>query len=228
MKQKMINAIPCGFTLTELAIVLVILALLIGGMLAPLSAQRDVLAINTAQRQLGEIQEALIGFAAIHGHLPCPDTDADPNSPDYGVENTPCDSGAVTEGFLPWKTLGIPQVDPWGFPRTSADSPRTGDWRYRVDRNFTKPFTLTQSFSADDALVVQDHIGNALSANMERPLAIIYSAGPNLVADGENARYEPTNGRYEAGERTPAFDDMVIWIGRPILFNRMIAAGKLP
>ena len=227
MRRKTTNAIPRGFTLTELAIVLVIVALLIGGMLIPLSAQRDVLAINAAQRQLGDIQEALIGFAAIHGHLPCPDTDSDPNSPGYGIENAPCVSDAVAEGFLPWKTLGVSQVDPWGFPRTSADSPRTGDWRYRVDRDFTKPFTLTQGFSVD-ALVIQDHAGNALSSTVERPLAIIYSAGPNLVADGENVRYEPTNGRYEAGERTPTFDDMVIWIGRPLLFNRMIAAGRLP
>ena len=36
------NASMKGFTLTELAIVLVIVALLIGGMLVPLSTQRDI------------------------------------------------------------------------------------------------------------------------------------------------------------------------------------------
>ena len=220
---------PRGFTLTELTVVLVIVTLLIGGLVVPLSAQRDVQRLNETRMQLAQIEAALLGYAAIYGHLPCPDTDEDPNSAGYGIENAPCDPNTLTEGFLPWKTLGVPQFDPWGGPRTTENSPRTGDWRYRADRYFTKPFTLEKNFpTTTDALVIQDHLGNSLSSASERPVAIIFSAGPNLVADGENARYEPTNGRYEAGERTPAFDDMVVWIGRPILFNRMIAAGKLP
>ncbi len=218
-----------GFTLTELTVVLVIVALLIGGLVFPLSAQRDVQRLNDTRTQLAQIEAALLGYAAIYGHLPCPDTDEDPDSAGYGIENAPCDASVLTEGFLPWKTLGVPQFDPWGGPRTVDKSPRTGDWRYRVDRYFTKYLTLEKDFPATaDALVIQDHLGNALTSGSERPVAIVFSAGPNLVADGENVRYEQANGRYEAGERTVTFDDMLIWIGRPILFNRMIAAGRLP
>ena len=55
-----------GFTLVELAVVLVIMAVLIGGMLVPLSAQRDIRNVSETQKQLSEIKEALLGFAIIN------------------------------------------------------------------------------------------------------------------------------------------------------------------
>ena len=67
-----------GFTLVELTIVLIIIALLISGMMVPLSAQRDIQRIGGTQKQLAEIREALFGFAIINGRLPCPATATDP------------------------------------------------------------------------------------------------------------------------------------------------------
>ena len=61
-----------GFTLIELAIVLFIVSLLIGGMLIPLSAQTEIRGRQETDRALATIREALIGFAAINGRLPCP------------------------------------------------------------------------------------------------------------------------------------------------------------
>ena len=49
----------CGFTLTELAVVLMIVALLIGGMLVPLSAQNDIRNVNETQKTLNDIRDAL-------------------------------------------------------------------------------------------------------------------------------------------------------------------------
>lgn len=216
-----------GFTLTELAIVLVIVALLLGGMMVPLSTQRDLQKVNETNKMLSEIQEALLGFAAINGRLPCPDTDTDPAAAGYGLEEASCSADLASEGYLPWKTLGVSQTDAWGSARTAATDPRNGDWRYRVDRNFAQTISLTTSFS-NDSLTVKNSAGNNLTSTTERPVAIVFSAGPNLVADENNASFEPQNGVYQAGERTPTFDDLVIWIGRPVLFNRLISAGKLP
>src|SRR5574340_426127 len=95
-----------GFTLTELAIVLVIVALLLGGLLVPLTAQVEQRRFRETQKALGEIREALLGFAVVNGRLPCPDTDA-PGTAGYGEENFPCTAPPVAEGYLPWKTLGV-------------------------------------------------------------------------------------------------------------------------
>lgn len=216
-----------GFTLIELAVVLVIVALLIGGMLVPLSAQRDIQNTSETQRQLTEIREALLGFAAANGRLPCPDTDNDPAAAGYGLEEASCIASLTEEGYLPWKTLGVSQMDAWGSRRLNSADPRNGDWRYRVDRNFAQAFTLATGFSSD-SLIVKDSLGNNLTSLTERPVAIVFSAGANIVPDGGNASFESTTGIYQAGERSSTFDDMVIWIGRPVLFNRMITAGKLP
>ena len=55
-------------------------------------------------------------------------------------------------------------------------------------------------------------------------MAIVYSTGSDRTADGENATADTT---FEAGEITSTFDDRMLWIGRPMLINRMVAAGVI-
>ena len=213
-----------GFTLVELSIVLVIVALLIGGMLIPLSAQKDIQNINDTNKRLAEIKEALLGFAIINLRLPCPTTQADPANVGYGIEDATC---ANVEGYLPWKSLGVSEVDAWGVKRSLVSDPFIGYWRYRADNAFsaTSP-PITLSTVPNSGFVIQDGAGNALTqASPNSPIAIIYSAGPDLIANGQNAAVDTT---YQAGERSPAFDDIAIWLGRPLLFNRLVSAGKLP
>lgn len=218
-----------GFSLIELAVAVLVIALLLGSILVPLGTQVEQRKISDSRKALEEIREALIGFAIINGRLPCPDTDSDPAAAGYGLEEATCSADPVTEGYLPWKTLGVAEMDAWGLKRTAAASPRLGDWRYRVDRNFASAFTLTTAFGAD-ALTVRDSSGTALTSSSERPVAIVFSAGANTAADGQNAlaSFEPTSGIYQADVPSATFDDIVIWISRPILFNRMVAAAKLP
>lgn len=218
-----------GFTLIEMAVAVVVIALLLGSILVPLATQVEQRKISDTRKALEEIREALIGFAIINGRLPCPDTDSDPAAAGYGLEEASCAAAPVTEGYLPWKTLGVAELDAWGIKRISTASPRIGDWRYRVDRNFAVAFSLTTGFSAD-ALTVRDSAGNALTSSTERPVAIVFSAGPNTTADGQNAvaSFEANSAVYQADVPSPTFDDTLIWMSRLILFNRMVAAGKLP
>lgn len=206
-----------GFSLLELAVVLLITTLLAGGMLWPLTAQREQQQLNEARQSLEAIRDALLGYAVIHGSLPCPGTVSDPASAGYGEAAASCNGAPVAEGRLPWKTLGIAAADSWG-----------GHWRYRVDRNFAgNAITLGTAFSAD-ALNIRDGAGNTLTTTLERPLAIVYSSGKNLQPDGHNASFEASGGIYQGGDILPGFDDQLIWLLRPQLYQRLLAAGKLP
>lgn len=217
-----------GFTLVELAIVLVAVGLLLTMFLTPLTAQFDLKNNAGTKATLSDIREALYGFAIINNRLPCPASFiADPNHPNYGIEDaTQCG----LEGLLPWKTLGVKEVDEWGQHRTSVASPWLGYWRYRVDTNFS----TTVSFNANmmssvptfNGFLITDSAGNALTSVTERPIAIVYSTGKDLVANGQNASL-PSN-TFQSDVSTVAFDDLLIWLSRPSLLNKMVSANRLP
>ena len=66
-----------GFTLVEIAIVLLIVGILLGYTVALFPRQQELKQYRAVERQMNEIIEALIGFAQVNGRLPCP---AIPNS----------------------------------------------------------------------------------------------------------------------------------------------------
>ena len=222
-----------GFTLVEMAVVLVIIGLVVSGLFVPLTAQRDIRDVSGTQSSLKLISEAIYGFTILNGRLPCPSTETDPTNANYGLEDAACSVSYANEGYLPWKTLGVPQVDEWGTPRTAVTDPWNGHWRYRIDRNFTTTASFSTNMTSTspsfgDSLSVQDSSGISLTSTVERPIAIVYSTGKDLVANGQNASYEATAGTYENNTNTSTFDDILIWISRPVLVNRLVAAGKLP
>ncbi|MDO8925367.1 MAG: prepilin-type N-terminal cleavage/methylation domain-containing protein [Sideroxyarcus sp.] len=228
-----------GFSLVEMAVVLAIVALLMGGLLPMLSGQQERAQRNETRQQMEEIRQALIGFAVVNGRLPCPTdpTITDPTHADYGSERADCSAAPTEEGYLPWKTLGVSEIDAWGTKRSAIAQPWNGYWRYRVNRNFANTaalITMTTSPSAADALVVQERNGTQITSNTENPVAIVFSAGPDLTPNGENGdAFEAASGTY-VGD-TPGslpdgtqYDDMLVWISRPQIINRLVATGKLP
>lgn len=232
-----------GFTLTELTIVLVIVTLLVGGMLLPLSAQRDLRDIADTQKRLSDINEALLGFAAANGRLPCP---AAPET--TGVES-PEGGGDCTNdwnGFLPAITLGIGPTDAQGY----AIDAWNNRLRYAVTTANASAFTtgneIRNSWAAGlspnlRVCSTSKNISNPGTSNAECPaadrltnsaVAVIISAGKNGAAlpgsNDELANWPTSNDRVFVNAASPGFDDIVAWISPNILFNRMIAAGRLP
>ena len=117
-----------GFTLVELAVVLAIVALLLGGMLMPLAAQRDLENRRGTEKALAGAIDAILGFAAANGRLPCPATAASsglesfcaaPDPAQACVETTAAQAlgrcASAADGFLPAATLGLAPVDAAGF-----------------------------------------------------------------------------------------------------------------
>ncbi len=243
-----------GFTLTELAVVLVIIALLLGGLLIPLSTQQEIEKRKATATQLNTIREALLSYVLINGQLPCPDHDNDPTAAGYGLEDVGCHNWAganeaVAEGFLPWKTLGVAEYDAWGSAWQDAAAPRLGHWRYRIERDYADstrgkililknepsaladPCDETDGAFPKDCLAVINSAGQALYAHKERPVAIVFSTGLNGNADGNNASYEANKAAvpiYQSDTPSTVFDDQLIWLTRNSLVAPLVAVGKLP
>src|SRR5450830_1060536 len=107
-----------GFTLVEMAVVLVIIGLLVSAGLGVGNAQMQMARITTTKQKEDAIKSALISFIARNNRLPCPAVAGlAPGAVGYGVEalipgtctNTFQDALPVTvvTGVLPWSSLGI-------------------------------------------------------------------------------------------------------------------------
>lgn len=151
-----------GFTLIELAIVLLIIALVLGGLLVPFAQQVQSRRISETEATMRDVKEAIFGFAIANGRLPCPATPAT-----SGLENRRNDDiakgaidpksdgcgGGAYSGFVPWATLGVPETDAWG-----------NRFRYRVTNEFTR--------AKDDA--------SAIDAACVSPAPVVPGTDPNV------------------------------------------------
>ena len=119
-----------GFSLVEMAIVLIIVALLLGGLLPTISSQVGQQRVSETSKQLEEIKEALLGFSVINGRLPCPATKESNGMESFCAVNASgvaCGAQLSTPvpangrcfspytGFVPAATLGITPVDSNGY-----------------------------------------------------------------------------------------------------------------
>ena len=225
-----------GFSLVELAIAIFVITLLLGSILVPLSTQVEQRKTGETQKALEDIRQALMGFALANGFLPCPDTDND------GVENVSGSNCVSQEGSLPLATLGVTGYDSWG-----------NRYRYRVHPSFSQraPATLFTISTTSNLRVCADAAcGTSLTTLTDGPPAVVLSHGKNgygaINSITNTANPAPTsldelantNGtadtiyvshaQSDAGSAAGEFDDIVVWLSREVLLNRMVAAGKLP
>lgn len=112
-----------GFTLVEMAVVLVVIGLILSGILSTFQAQMDGAKIRETRLSLTDIREAMITFALINGRLPCPANPTLANTAaGAGLEginwnfvtNTGTGMCQRLNGVVPWATLGVKELDSWG------------------------------------------------------------------------------------------------------------------
>lgn len=104
-----------GFTLIEIAIVLLILALIattIGSVsVGALEARRRT---DTTQN-MQKVEDALVSFVSSTRRLPCPaDGSLVSTDPNWGLEQGAlgtCNAIAITKGVIPWRSLGLTPAD---------------------------------------------------------------------------------------------------------------------
>jgi len=224
-----------GFTLVELAIVLVIVALLASGLMMGMTAQRTSAENTDAQRQLENIREALLGYAMANGRLPCPanpaltSADATVGTEDRPNASSPCNR---IYGVVPWVALSLPETDPWGrrftyFANASFTAPLPAGALASFTLSTTGNANIKDSAASGSNLasnlpaVVISHGSNGLGAWQTNGVQLGGAAGNEL----ENANSTLT---FVAHTPTNDFDDLVVWIVPSILNARMVAAGRLP
>ena len=124
-----------GFTLTELAVVMTIVALLLASGMMTLSAQIDTRNNEEATRRLNAAVDAIIGFAINNRRLPCPASagTAGDEDPVGGGSCAVWAAGGGHGGFLPARAIGLQPVDPSGY----ALDPWGNRIRYAIANSIT-------------------------------------------------------------------------------------------
>lgn len=222
-----------GFTLVEIAVVLMIVALLLGMLVVPLGTQVDQQRIGDTQKHAKTISEAILGFAVANGRLPCPATATTASTTaGAGLENKTGAACNLTEGVVPWATLGVQETDAWGqrytyrVTTTFADDPTAGlqatlqltdNGSITVTSGGATPITI----AANVAAVVVSHGKNGLGGYKSDGTQVAGAAGDELQNANNDATFVSKLPDY-------AFDDLTVWVSSNVLKSRMVAAGRLP
>jgi prepilin-type N-terminal cleavage/methylation domain-containing protein len=220
--KSMLKTRHSGFSLLEMAIVLVVIGLLLGGALVPLSVQMEKRDRDATRQQLVDMRQALIGYALVNGRLPCPDTDGD------GVMDiaTTCTS---SEGNYPWVDLGVGRLDAWGQPFTYRVTASFADTNDGTGCAASPSAGLSFSLcSQGDITVLDADGGNFVATSIP---AIVISHGKNwaLSSSADEAANTDADAtlvdRVYSNNSTATFDDLVVWVAPNILKSKMLTAG---
>ena len=223
-----------GFTIIELAVTMLVIALLLGSILVPLNTQVESRKYDETQRTLERAREALIGFAAANGYFPCPAADSS-----TGVESTTdpthvagtCSSvtgPSIYVGFLPAATLGFTPVDSkgyaldaWGLEQNRiryAVSAVLSQGRPFTTKNGMKTFGMSNIMSATNLLYVCGggaNVNGGTDCGTEVTLAssvpvVIWSVGPNAATTGGASVDEKQNPNPDPTGAVPSKDRIFV------------------
>lgn len=171
-----------GFSLIEIAVVLVVLSILLAVVAVPLATQVNQRKVTETRSAMENAQKALIGFSAANGRLPCPATDGTSGTINsLGDEAFAAGASATTGvcakfvGFLPAVTLGLNPVDSEGF-YVDGWGIKQNRIRYAVWGSST-----TQVNSVDYPFTKTDGMRGALISNLgasNRPFLFVCQSAP--------------------------------------------------
>lgn len=196
-----------GFTLIEMLIAMVVLVVLLSAMAMPIAAQVQLRRQEETRRLLEEARDALMGFAAANGRLPCPAIDGSNGEEAFAAGGSAAngDCASFYGGYLPGATLGMAPLDAAGFVRDPWLTPRSRV-RYAVFgagtaiNGVANPLTRANGLQAatlpaignashflficsSGSQATASGCGPAASQLTRRAAFVVFSVGPNGIAD---------------------------------------------
>ena len=228
-----------GFSLIEISLVVVIMAIIAGSVLALVSTQHINAKVSATQTKQESIKQALINFIARNSRLPCPAlATAVQGAANYGVEanasaNPPCTGTTVigagvnvnVRGIVPWVTLGL------------ADDATLDGYQHRFTYQIRRSQADANTMTATTISTMSGNIdirtasGGTLINNGNPAIAVVVSHGANgigaylpmtgtrmvpLPTTADEA--ENTDNDNEYVQKVPSdtvanpFDDIVMWL----------------
>jgi prepilin-type N-terminal cleavage/methylation domain-containing protein len=197
-----------GFSLIELAVVLLILGLMVGAVIRPIVSDGENRIMNETRTVLEEAREALLAYVAATGYLPCPADAASNGAESAGTDLTHATGACGTwHGFLPARVLGVTSVDAQGYAVDGGRQPHNRI-RYAVSNDtiagITNPFTRVNGVRrVGSALAEAENLlyvcGSGVPVNAgvdcglagmtltSRAVVVIWSVGGNALSGGGNA-----------------------------------------
>jgi prepilin-type N-terminal cleavage/methylation domain-containing protein len=172
-----------GFTLVEMAVVVVLMGIMMTLGLRMLQATQNNAAWSETKLKQERIKAALVSFLRTNGRLPCPDSALPPT----GAEPANCLVNAG-RGVLPWQALGLSVgdvQDGWSNLFTYRVANRTpvtsSNWTIKAGLPAAAPFTITELTTPLTALTVQarSDAGVLGPALVPSPVVVILSHGKN-------------------------------------------------
>jgi len=184
-----------GYTLVEMAVVLVIAGTLLGAGLKLLSVQSERAAISATQKNQEAIKEALINYLGRFSRLPCPDTGAIVDGLDN--DRVPATGFCASAfGRVPYADLGLEKstvLDGWDNYIVYLVSP---GWVQTYSPNPSLPYFTTNIVNAfwPGVRLGQINVGDRFPAN-----AAALTAIANVATGTGTAVALVSYGRTEAG-----------------------------
>ena len=221
-----------GYSLIELAVVLLIVGLLGVATWRFLPNIEQVLGMHASQNRLTVAEDSLLGFARLHGRLPCPDVTGD------GREDCSYGGKIITRGQLPTSDLGLSPDDRsilYGVSRVSnADPSKDADLGAKLNRYQPMMPTgqdLSINLNGLDLCAglrdLNQHPGSAIdvgSGATAMPVAIaLADPGMDHKFNGLNA----TGFALPMQAHSPQYDDLVIALGVSQLMGRLDCASTM-
>ena len=231
----------------EMAIVLAIVALLLGGLLPTISSQIEQQRRTETRKYMDEVRDALLGYAVANGRLPCPDITSDGmediapavitnDVPSIGQSTKKFSCAVIPVGTIPtvpYNTLGVSPKDSFNSALVYGVTTAFGERNEVYSANGGGGALLSSSsFNLSSAGTMRVcTAGCAVPDLTTTAAAVIVSRGANWATASLPDETENTNGDTKFVSRDfvqNGFDDLVVWLSPNTLFNRMVAAGKLP
>lgn len=233
-----------GFTLIEMAVVLVIVGLLLGSFIGTFVSRVDATRRDNTKKELEEIKRVIIAYAYNQGavvYLPCPDTSDPPDGLEDRLAGV-CSPGGIM-GTVPWQTLGLGREDAWAT-----------HYRYWVNEAYATAlgFDLTADDTNASNATIRTRVNDVNTVMVQNAVAVIFSHGkntlggigvngidrPDVPVAGSDDENENDNGGQVYVARPPSetgsgsaggvFDDIVVWINSYEVKAKLVDAGKLP